>query len=73
MYRVLRDKIGITRHIMMHQVVQLPNEEGIVSSLSSEEGYSTWCITYDMPCDPNLVSSKLHFSCMCIRIVYVGC
>ena len=26
-----RDKIGITRHIMMHQVlyiVQLPNEEG---------------------------------------------
>ena len=27
----IRDKIGITRHIMMHQVlyvVQLPNEEG---------------------------------------------
>ena len=34
-----RDKIGITRHIMMHQVlyiVQLPNEEG--------DMHSTWCI-----------------------------
>ena len=31
-----RDKIGITRHIMMHQVlyiVQLPNEEGLAPSV----------------------------------------
>ena len=47
-----RDKIRITRHIMMHQVlyiVQLPNEEGDVH---------TWCI---MICLVILILSLLLF------------
>ena len=38
-----RDKIGITRHIMMHQVlyiVQLPNEEGDMHIIESHTGQS---------------------------------
>ena len=51
-----RDKIGITRHIMMHQVlyiVQLPNEEGDMHIIKH-------LVHHDMPCDPNLVSSAFY-------------
>ena len=53
-----RDKIGITRHIMMHQVlyiVQLPDEEDdmhIIEQLAM--------VHHGMPCDPNLVSSAFY-------------
>ena len=48
----IRDKIGITKHIMMHQVlyiVQLPNKR-VTCTL-----YSTWCI---MICFEKLSLSK---------------
>ena len=48
-----RDKNGITRHIMMHQVlyiVQLPNEEDDLYIIQH-------FVHRDMPCDLNLVSS----------------
>ena len=51
-----RDKIRITRRIMMHQVlyiVQLPNEEGDMHII-----YSTWCI---MICLVILILSLLLF------------
>ena len=50
-----RDKIRITRHIMMHQVlyiVQLPNEEGDMHIMH--------LVHHDMPFDPNLVSSAFY-------------
>ena len=49
-----RDKIGITRHIIMHQVlyiVQLPNEEGDMYN---------YIALGALPCDPNLVSSTFY-------------
>ena len=51
-----RDKIGITGHIMMQQVlytVQLPNEEGDTHNMYH-------LVYHDTPCDPNLVSSAIY-------------
>ena len=49
-----RDKIGITRHIMMHQVLYIVPMRRVTCTL-----YSTW-VHHDMPCDTNLVSSAFY-------------
>ena len=50
-----RDKIKITRHIVMHQVLYNVH---VTSLLGNCTIHRTWCI--DMPCDPNLVSSAFY-------------
>ena len=48
-----RDKIGITRHIMMHQVLYNVHVTLFIGQLQH-------LVHHDMPCDPNLVSSAFY-------------
>ena len=51
-----RDKIGITRHIMMHQVLYNVHVTLFIGQL-----HNIWHLMHhDMPCDPNLVSSAFY-------------
>ena len=51
-----RDKIGITRHIVMHQVLYNVHVTLFIGQLHNIEHL----VHHDMPCDPNLVSSAFY-------------
>ena len=50
-----RDKFGIARHIMMHQVLYNVHVTLFIGQLHNKQ-----LVHHDMPCDPNLVSSVFH-------------
>ena len=50
-----RDKIGITKHIMMHQVLYNVRVTLFIGKL-----HNIYIALGDMPCDPNLVSSAFY-------------
>ena len=68
-----RDKIGITRHIMMHQVlyiVQLPNEEGDMHIIESHTGQSIFSMKMT-DCSVCISLPCLFFSCTVSLCVYI--
>ena len=68
-----RDKIGITRHIMMHQVLYnvhvtlfmdypvCAGSKGTLKFLNHGQLHNIYhLVHHDIPCDPNLVSSAFY-------------